>query len=490
MGRGTGDPVKDRAIERAFFGETLGPPPAFSNAGASPAASPPVRRTPSNPISAPPRVSFSSSPFSQSLSGSFNPGRNVSQLGLAGAFNPGRTASQLENGGRAVRSMMDMANEYGARMEAMAPPPPPPPEYSMPDEAQDAFLRAQYESTGFIPTGGFETIYQDPSSLRSVEFMDTVHLVPRGWRGLEALPGEIEPYTQVTRQYRRPDIRTPGYRVGDRFVPADSPEGMRYEALRSSGSRLGANQQYLPAFAGNSNPGFAGASVGSVPTWRMNHGGLVPSRTKDYRGGGIVRSSVPRYGMGGMIPRYRGGGMVPRYQEGGITDAPMAMESMTVEESMPAGLNAAPQAMGMMEETEEVFPGMPNERLAQVAGSMPPEQIEMVKEEVKMALMGRHPQGDQLLAVVEVMFPGMIEEVAMSLQGTADGMTDSELALLAPGEYVVDARTVSDLGNGSTEAGGQAMDRMVQEIRMANTGSPAQPPAMDPMEFMPPDGMA
>lgn len=180
---------------------------------------------------------------------------------------------------------------------------------------------------------------------------------------------------------------------------------------------------------------------------------------------------------------------MPRYQTGGIVDAPMAMESMAMEESMPAGLAAAPAAMGM-EETSEVFPGMPNEMLAQVAASMPPEQIEMVKEEVKMALMGRHPQGEQLLAVVEIMFPGMIEEVAVSLQGSADGMTDSELALLAPGEYVMDARSVSDLGNGSTEAGGQVMDRMVQEIRMANTGSPAQPPAMDPMAFMPPEGMA
>ena len=409
----------------------------------------------------------------QTLAGAFNPGREASPLQLAGAFNPGRTASQLENGGRAVRSMMDMANEYGSRVEAMAPPPPPPPEYAMPDEMQDAFLRAQYESTGFIPTDGFETIYQDPSSLRSVQFMDTVHSVPRSWRDLASLPKNVTPHTRRSYNFRKPgqSRSEEGFLVGGQFFGMDTPMGSRIQNLLSGGTRFGADQINLPQFRVSSSPGFSGASTGSTPTWRMKHGGLVPSPMKDYRGGGLVKTGMPRY------------------QTGGIVDAPMAMESMAVEETMPAGLAAAPAAMGM-EETSEVFPGIPNEMLPQVASSMPQEQVEMVKEEVKMALMGRHPQGEQLLSVVEIMFPGMIEEVAVSLQGSADGMTDSELALLAPGEYVVDARSVSDLGNGSTDAGGQALDRMVREIRMANTGSPMQPPAMDPMAFMPPEGMA
>ena len=431
----------------------------------------------------------------QPLSGAFNPGRESSSISLEGAFNPGRTTSQLENGGRSVRSMMDMASEYAARRAAMSPavnPKSAEPEYSMPDSDQDAFLRAQYESTGFIPRGGFESIYEDPDSLRSVQFMDTVHYVPRSWDALSPLPQSVVPDSQylyvegdpVGRfRGRRGRERVDGFSVDGVFYGADTPMGQRISSLRSGGSAFGADQD-LPAFTHrygkrdtgrrnlmNSTGGFAGASVGDAPTWRMKHGGLVPSPMKDYRGGGLVRTGMPRY------------------QTGGIVDAPMAVESMAVEESMPAGLAAAPAAMGM-EETAEVFPGMPNEMLTQVAASMPPEQIAMVKEEVKMALMGRHPQGEQLLAVVEIMFPGMIEEVAVSLQGSADGMTDSELALLAPGEYVMDARTVSDLGNGSTEAGGQVMDRMVQEIRMANTGSPIQPPAMDPMAFMPPEGMA
>ncbi|MBE85121.1 MAG: hypothetical protein CME21_21405 [Gemmatimonadetes bacterium] len=429
----------------------------------------------------------------QPLSGAFNPGRESSSISLEGAFNPGRTTSQLENGGRSVRSMMDMASEYAARRAAMSPAvntKSAEPEYSMPDADQDAFLRAQYESTGFIPQGGFESLYQDPDSLRSVQFMDTVHNVPRSWSS-PYLPQNVRRASERQRFSGRGTGRAgttiEGFRVGDdpdsEFYGPGTETYRHVSNLLSGGTAFGADQN-LPAFTSrygyqdfergnivNPSGGFRGASVGDAPTWRMKHGGLVPSPMKDYRGGGLVKTGMPRY------------------QTGGIVDAPMAMESMAMEESMPAGLAAAPAAMGM-EETSEVFPGMPNEMLAQVAASMPPEQIEMVKEEVKMALMGRHPQGEQLLAVVEIMFPGMIEEVAVSLQGSADGMTDSELALLAPGEYVMDARSVSDLGNGSTEAGGQVMDRMVQEIRMANTGSPAQPPAMDPMAFMPPEGMA
>lgn len=193
-------------------------------------------------------------------------------------------------------------------------------------------------------------------------------------------------------------------------------------------------------------------------------------RMNRYQAGGPVGSPMSMDPMGGMGPPPMGG-------------PPMAPPPMGMDPMMQ-GLGSAPAAMGM-QEPPSAFPGLGNDQLAQVASSMPPEQISLVVEEVKLALMGRHPQGEQLLTVVNQMFPGMIEEVAVSLQGTADGMTDSELALLAPGEYVVDSRTVSDLGNGSTAAGGQAMDKMVQEIRMANTGSPQQPPAMDPMAFNP-----
>ena len=196
-----------------------------------------------------------------------------------------------------------------------------------------------------------------------------------------------------------------------------------------------------------------------------------------YGGGRQGMAARSRFGgMGGFRGR-NAGGLIRRYQEGGLAGAPEMMDSM--------GMGPPPMGPPPMGMEEEVFPGMSNSDLAQAASSMEPEEIEKLVEEVKMALQGRHPNSEQILAIVDVMFPGMIEQIAVSMEGTGDGMTDSQMALLAPGEYVVDSRTVSDLGNGSSDAGGQAMDKMVQEIRMANTGTPEQLPGMDPEEFFP-----
>ena len=58
------------------------------------------------------------------------------------------------------------------------------------------------------------------------------------------------------------------------------------------------------------------------------------------------------------------------------------------------------------------------------------------------------------------------------VQGPGDGVSDSvpamiggqQPALIAQGEYVLPARVVSELGNGSTEAGAQRIDQMVAKI--------------------------
>jgi len=58
------------------------------------------------------------------------------------------------------------------------------------------------------------------------------------------------------------------------------------------------------------------------------------------------------------------------------------------------------------------------------------------------------------------------------LQGRGDGVSDSipavigtnQPARLARGEYVVDARTVAELGNGSTDAGAERLDEMRKRV--------------------------
>jgi hypothetical protein len=56
-----------------------------------------------------------------------------------------------------------------------------------------------------------------------------------------------------------------------------------------------------------------------------------------------------------------------------------------------------------------------------------------------------------------------------------DGLSDSVPAKLSVGEFVVPADAVSGLGNGSTDAGAQHLQGMVNNVRMARGGSVQQP---------------
>lgn len=74
-----------------------------------------------------------------------------------------------------------------------------------------------------------------------------------------------------------------------------------------------------------------------------------------------------------------------------------------------------------------------------------------------------------------------------------DGMSDSieasvegvRPAKLTRGEYVVPADVVSHAGNGSSDAGAEVFDGVVNRIRKARTGTGKQAPAINPDEMMP-----
>jgi len=83
------------------------------------------------------------------------------------------------------------------------------------------------------------------------------------------------------------------------------------------------------------------------------------------------------------------------------------------------------------------------------------------------------------------------------LEGPGDGMSDSitaqidhgggktQPARLARGEFVVPADVVSDLGNGSSNAGAQKLYDMMKKIRKARHGTSKQPPAVKTDRAMP-----
>lgn len=62
-------------------------------------------------------------------------------------------------------------------------------------------------------------------------------------------------------------------------------------------------------------------------------------------------------------------------------------------------------------------------------------------------------------------FNSMQGDTYVSDPGHGDGTSDDIDAKLSGGEYVMDAGTVSMLGNGSNEAGSRALDQLRQRVR-------------------------
>ena len=59
-----------------------------------------------------------------------------------------------------------------------------------------------------------------------------------------------------------------------------------------------------------------------------------------------------------------------------------------------------------------------------------------------------------------------------AVYGAGDGQSDDIPAMLADGEYVIDAETVAQIGNGSTKAGAQALDKFRESIRAHKRSAP------------------
>lgn len=73
------------------------------------------------------------------------------------------------------------------------------------------------------------------------------------------------------------------------------------------------------------------------------------------------------------------------------------------------------------------------------------------------------------------------------VMGEGDGQSDDIPAMLADGEYVIDAETVAQLGNGSSKAGSDMLDKFREEIRSHKRSAPINkiPPASkSPLQYL------
>jgi hypothetical protein len=72
------------------------------------------------------------------------------------------------------------------------------------------------------------------------------------------------------------------------------------------------------------------------------------------------------------------------------------------------------------------------------------------------------------------------------VRGRGDGQSDDIPAMLADGEYVFDADTVAQLGNGSSDAGAKLLDHFRQSLREHKRSAPSDkiPPKASPLMYM------
>lgn len=153
--------------------------------------------------------------------------------------------------------------------------------------------------------------------------------------------------------------------------------------------------------------------------------------------------------------KFASGGLVTRYAEGGLASLDGQQEEMSdsdlIDATREAIINQDPSAQQLIQMFVATF-----------------------GQNALQDLLAGIQQGDQ-------MSDGMSDSIPAKVKGD-----DKEgLAALSEGEYVVPADVVSGLGNGSTQAGADRLNGMVQNTRVSRNGNGQQPPAINPNMVMP-----
>jgi len=208
----------------------------------------------------------------------------------------------------------------------------------------------------------------------------------------------------------------------------------------------------------NVNFPVAGYQPGISP--EFNYGFYNPSaaqlQTQVLKDGGLARYAKPS--MMGMSTKLSSGGLAA-FAEGG--DVAEAAEMPNEKEVIVNAVNA-------------VKGNIPEDQAAIVLAQFVQEYgEEALKELVEDVRKGEY---DNVGGKADGMVDGGGDGMSDSVPATIDGQQD---LLVSKDEYVVDAPTVAMIGNGSSDAGAEKLDKMREEVRKAATGSRIQPKKID-----------
>ncbi len=89
------------------------------------------------------------------------------------------------------------------------------------------------------------------------------------------------------------------------------------------------------------------------------------------------------------------------------------------------------------------------------------------------------------LSPPEAQTKGIIEGEGGGMDDKVKGTLGDEEVALSPGEYILTADVVSDLGDGNNAKGAEIMDQFMQRVRASKHGNPDQPDPINIKEIMP-----
>jgi len=215
---------------------------------------------------------------------------------------------------------------------------------------------------------------------------------------------------------------------------------------------------------------------GIMPTYQM------PDYSQDLSAimGGLnalqPQQYVPNnpYGLGGG--GFAKGGKIPRYQTGeGIAGLTRELGGTGGEEAMMTEGNEQ-----LIQATVQAVLGMLPDQ--QTADAIINQFIGLYGQEAFMALREQVLQSQAPGAQTE----GMIEGFGGGMDDFVQGVAGSQERIAAsPGEYIVPADVVSQLGDGNSTEGSRKLDGMSERVRMAKTGTIEQAPPIDSEDVLP-----
>ena len=193
-----------------------------------------------------------------------------------------------------------------------------------------------------------------------------------------------------------------------------------------------------------------------------------------------VFANLP-FGIGAELRNQITEGMLDQYQ----ADMTMGRDTQLVARDPVSGttdytdiyeFEARPMAAGGSTSTDPLI----NQTIMAVLGRLPEEDADVV---IKRFIDEYGTEAFQMLrnqalrsVVPGAQTEGLIEGEGGGMDDQVPGMIgDQQRVAVSPGEYIIPADVVSATGDGSTDAGAERFDQMIDAIRMEKTGTIEQP---------------